>query len=98
MQWAATCVSVCNVTQQDLSALKGKQLNAADKSSWGRRTGNDRARAEEMQRDSNFAVKQYNISAWEMLSFICTSGTLMVAANYVIYGVFLPAKGLGAVP
>ena len=32
------------------------------------------------------------------LSFICTNGTLMVAANYVIYGVFLPAKGLGAAP
>lgn len=37
--------------------------------------------------------KVTNSSAWETLSFICTSGTLMVAANYVIYGVFLPAKG-----
>lgn len=51
-----------------------------------------------MQRDSNFGVKQYNISVGETLSFICTSGTLMVTNNYVIYGVFLPAKGLGAAP
>lgn len=51
-----------------------------------------------MQRDPDFAVKQCNSSAWETLSFICMSGTLMVAANYVIYGVFLPAKSLGAAP
>lgn len=51
-----------------------------------------------MQRDPDFAVKQCNSSVWETLSCICTSATLMVAANYVIYGVFLPAKSLGAAP
>lgn len=51
-----------------------------------------------MQRNSSFGVKQYNSSVWETRSFICTSGTLMATTNYVIYGVFLPAKGLGAAP